>query len=61
LTDFLPFCTFAITDNYHTPLLLPYYLPQAYSLLERYGQKDKILHPLFPKLFFFTEHAGPCP
>ncbi len=62
VTDFLPFCTFVITDNYHTPLLFPTYLPQAYSPLEHCGQKDKILHPLFPKLFFFsTERAGPYP
>jgi hypothetical protein len=27
--------------------------PQASSPLERYGQKDKILHPLLPKFFFF--------
>jgi hypothetical protein len=35
--------------------------PQASSPLERYGQKDKILHPLLPKFFFFTERAGPYP
>ncbi len=61
MTDFLPFCTYVISDNYHTPLLFPTYLPQAYSLLERYGQKDKILHPLFPKLFFFHWARGALP
>ncbi len=41
--------------------LFPTYLPQANSLL-RASQTDrqKILHPLFPK-FFFTERAGPYP
>jgi hypothetical protein len=41
-------------------LLFPTYLPQASSLLERYGLTDKILHPLFPKFFFFPLSArGP--
>ena len=25
------------------------------------GQKDRFLHPLLPKFFFFTERAGPYP
>jgi hypothetical protein len=48
--------------------ILPYFIipstfsPQAYSLLERYGQTEKSQHPLLPKFFFFsTERAGPYP
>jgi len=45
--------------------MLPYFIipstfsPQASSPLERYRQT--ILHPLLPKLCFFTERAGPYP
>jgi hypothetical protein len=42
-------------------LLFPTYLPQASSPLERSGQTEKILHPLFLKFFFFTERLGPYP
>ena len=35
--------------------LFPTYLPQAYSLLERSTRRtEKILHPLFPKSYFFS-------
>ncbi len=40
-------------------IIITYYLPQDYYPLERYRRTDKILHPLFPKLFFSTEHVGP--
>jgi len=40
-------------------LLFPTYLPQADSLLERSGQTDRFLHPLFPKFFFSLSARGP--
>ncbi len=58
VTDFLPFCTFVITNNCHPLLLFPTYSPQAYSLLEHPTQTEKILHSLFPKLFFFHWARG---
>ncbi len=52
-------------DNYRQifvpSIIIPYYLPQAYSPLERYRWMDKILHPLFPKLFFFHWARGALP
>jgi hypothetical protein len=45
--------------------ILPHFIipstfsPQASSPLERYGQKDKILHPLLPKFFFSLSVRGP--
>jgi len=77
VTDFLSFCPFGIsifpfslselvcTKNVFYPILLfpllshPKLLP-LWSIPD--GQTDNILHPLFPKLFFFsTERAGPYP
>ena len=57
VTNFLPFCTIGI--SIYQKCILPYFiipstfLPQASSLLEHYRQKDRILHPLLPKYFFF--------
>jgi hypothetical protein len=59
----LPFFTIGI--SMYKKSTLPYtlfltYLPQAYSPLERYGLTEKIVHPLFPKFFFFPLSArGP--
>ena len=57
-TNFLPFFTIGI--SMYQQIILPYtlfptYLPQAYSLLERSTRRtEKILHPLFPKSYFFS-------
>ncbi len=74
VTDFLSFCPFGISIfpfltigiSMHQKRISPYFIipstfsPQASSPLERYGQTDKFLHPLLPKLFFFPLSArGP--
>jgi len=74
VTDFLSFCPFGISIfpfltigiSMYQKRILPCFIipstfsPQASSPLERYGQKDNILHPLLPKFFFFPLSArGP--
>jgi hypothetical protein len=40
-------------------LFTPSFFPFGEFQTDR--QKDRFLHPLFPKFFFFTEHMGPYP
>ena len=40
-----------------TPSFFPFGVPDRRTD----GRTDNILHPLLPKFFFFTEHAGPYP
>ena len=58
MTNFLPFFTIGISMYQQRILpytLFPTYLPQAYSLLEHSTRRtEKILHPLFPKSYFFS-------
>ncbi len=62
---FLSFGTIGI--SMYKKSFLPYYYsllfyPKLILLLERSRQTEKILHPLFPELYFFvTEPTGPYP
>jgi hypothetical protein len=40
--------------------IIPYFLTPSYFPFGAF-QIEKILHPLFPKFFFFTERVGPYP
>jgi hypothetical protein len=44
---------------YSLYLLTPNFFPFGALRMDR--RTDNILHPLLPKFFFFTEHAGPYP
>ncbi len=60
VTDFISLHFHNYQQIFVPSIIIPYYLPQAYSPLEHYRWTNKILHPLFPKLFFFPLSAwGP--
>jgi hypothetical protein len=49
VTDFISLHFHNYWQIFVPSIIIPYYLPQAYSLFERSRQTEEILHPLFRK------------